>query len=533
MFKRTAAIFGIFVFAAFFTALAVLHLSAGGGLAEAAAQQQTFTLTVSAGRGTVYDRSLGAMTGTGKEEYPAAVVPGDGAAAALTRACSAEKMKKIRTFLSAGRPFALKLPEAVSAPGIDVFPQRERYAPESPAAHIVGYLDGSGNGAAGVEKAFDGFLSSGRGKVAVSYQTDALGRVLSGQSETVADDSAARRRGVVLTIDREAQQIAEQSLARNLKKGAAVVLDVPSGKILALASLPSFSQNDVAAVLKSADSPLLDRAVSAYSLGSVFKLVAAASALEYGISPDTEFTCTGAVDVDGQAFHCYGGEKHGKENMKQAIANSCNTYFIRLMQKVPQENFLRMAKQLGFGSPCEIAPGMTSGAGTLPSPDSLKVPRALANFSFGQGELTATPLQTAALVNAVASGGIYTPPLLYEGEVDENLHFTDRAQPRKGTRVMSEKTASLLCGFMRASAETGTGRKGKPDGVAAGVKTATAQTGQFVNGAELNDCWFAGFFPYEDPKYAVVVFSEGGDSGGAVCGPVFREIADGLCKSGD
>ena len=108
----------------------------------------------------------------------------------------------------------------------------------------------------------------------------------------------------------------------------------------------------------------------------MFKLAAAASALESGISPDTTFTCTGAVDVDGQAFHCYDGEKHGPENMEQAIANSCNTYFIRLMQKVPQKNFLQMVKLLGFGSAFEIAPGLTSDTGVLPTLSSLSARRA-------------------------------------------------------------------------------------------------------------------------------------------------------------
>ena len=528
MSKRTAVLFGIFTFAAFFTVLAVFRLSVGDGLAAAAAEQQTYTLTVSAARGTVYDRNLDALTGVGKEEYPAAVVPGGEAAAALSRACTASQMREIQALISKGRPFTINLPVVVTAPGIDVFPQKARYNKDCSAAHLIGYLDGSGKGAAGVEKAFDRYLSTGQGKVKVSYQTDALGRILSGSGKQVSDESELRRRGVVLTLDRSIQRLAEKSLASSLKKGAAVVLDVPSGKILALASIPSYDQNNVAAVLKAEDSPLLNRATSAYSLGSVFKLVAAAAALESGISPDTTFTCGGSVDVDGQEFHCYDGEKHGTENMKQAVANSCNTYFIRLMQKVPQKSFYQMAKILGFGNACEIAPGMTSAAGTLPTLESLSVPRALANFSFGQGELTATPLQAAALVNAIASGGVYTKPYLYEGEVDEALHFVEKAQPRQGVRAMSEQTAARLRDFMKASADAGTGQKGKPDYGSAGVKTATAQTGRFIGGSELNDCWFAGFYPYENPKFAIVVFSEGGDSGGNACGPVFREIADGL-----
>jgi penicillin-binding protein 2 len=528
MFKRTAVLFGFFTFLALFTVFAVFRLSVGDGLAEAAAKQQTYTLTVSASRGTIYDRNLDPMTGIGEKEYPAAIVPSGEVAAELSRSCPAALMRSIQTLISKGRPFTMNLPTAVSAPGIDVFPQNSRYTSGCPAAHIIGYLDGSGKGAAGIEKIFDEYLSTGQGKITVSYQTDALGHILSGSGKTVSDKSTQRKRGVVLTIDRSIQQLAEESVSRYLKKGAAVVLDVPSGKILALASLPSYDQNHVAAVLKSADSPLLNRATSAYNLGSVFKLVAAATALDDGISPDTSFTCAGSVDVDGQAFHCYDGEKHGTENMKQAIANSCNTYFVQLMQKVPQKDFYQMAKLLGFGSACEIAPGMTATAGTLPELGSLNVPRALANFSFGQGELTATPLQVAAMVNAIASGGIYTKPYLYVGKVDENLRCVDTAQPQQGVRAMSEQTAALLREFMKASADAGTGQKGRPDYGSAGVKTATAQTGRFVDGVELNDCWLAGFYPYENPKFVIVVFSEGGNSGGAVCGPVFREIANGL-----
>jgi penicillin-binding protein 2 len=528
MLKRTAALFGMFVFVMFFAVLAVFRLSDGEWLAQAAAEQQTYTLTVSAARGTIYDRNLDALTGTGKEEYPAAVVPSGDTAAALSRIYSASKMKSIHALLSEGRPFTLSLPTKVRVSGIDVFPQKRRYSANAAAAHVVGYLNGSGNGAAGIEKSFDRFLTSGQGKVMVSYQTDATGRILSEKSKTVSDESALRKRGVVLTIDKSIQQLAEHSASRYLKKGAVVVLDVPSGKILALASLPSFSQDNVASVLRSADSPLLNRATSAYSLGSVFKIVAAASALESGLSPDTSFSCTGSVDVDGQSFHCFDNEKHGKENMKQAIANSCNTYFVKLMQEIPQEKFLRMAKLFGFGSSYEIAPGMTSDAGTLPALKSLSVPRALANFSFGQGELTATPLQAAAMVNTVASGGTYTQPYLYAGQVDEHLHFTETAQPRQSVRIVSARTASLLREFMKASVDSGTSRKGKPDYGTAGAKTATAQTGRYVNGVELDESWYAGFYPYENPKFTIVVFAEGGDGGGSTCGPVFREIADGL-----
>lgn len=528
MLKRTVALFCLFTLSAFAILLAVCQISSGAGLAEAAADQQTYTLTVSSARGTIYDRNLDAMTGNGKTVYPAAVVPGADTAASLARVCSASEMNTVEPLLTEGKPFTLLLPATVSSAEIDVFPEQQRYSEDQPAVHVIGYLDGSGNGAAGIEKAFNSFLSSTKGKITVSYQTDALGHILSGTGKTVSNESNLRKSGVVLTIDQSIQKLAEKTASQYLKKGAVVILEIPTGKILAMASLPSYSQTDVASVLNAEDSPLLNRAASAYSLGSVFKLVAAASALEYGISPDTAYTCTGATDVDGETFHCYDGEKHGAENMQQAIANSCNTYFVKLMQKMPSRNFYQMAKTLGFGSSCEIAPGVFSAPGTLPALNTLNIPRALANFSFGQGDLTVTPLQAAALINAIASGGVYTQPYLYAGKVDEALQYTDRAQNLQGVRVMSEKTASLLRAFMKASIDCGTSRRGKPDYGTAGAKTATAQTGKYVGGEEINDCWFAGFYPYENPKYVITVFSEGGEGGGQTCGPVFQKIADGL-----
>lgn len=514
----------------FFCVLAIFNLSNGTELAQAAAQQQTCKITVASTRGTIYDCNRNALTGDGGDEYAASVVPGIETTAALSRIFPSSEMQSVYAMLTAGRPFTLMLPKKISVPGIDLFTLKKRYSDHQLAVHALGYLDGSGSGAAGVEKAFDKQLSGNQGKITVSYPVDAMNRVLSQQQKTISDTSGLQNSGVVLTLDKSIQTLAEQSAERYLKKGAVVVLEVPTGKIRAMVSLPTFSPNHVASVLNSSDSPLLNRATSAYNVGSVFKLAAAASALEYGISPNESFTCTGSIEVDKEIFHCFDGEKHGKENMKQAVANSCNTYFVHLMQKVPQANFLLMAQLMGFGRSFQIAPGMDSDPGVLPDLKSLSIPRALANFSFGQGDLTATPLQIAAMVNTVASGGKFTQPYLYEGLVNDKKQFTQKAQPQQSTQVMSVKTAELLQDFMKASIDVGTSRKGKPDFGTAGAKTATAQTGKFVNGVEMVESWFAGFYPYDNPKYVIVVFAEGGDGGGTTCGPVFRDIADGLYK---
>ena len=525
--KRSVAFFLVLMLGMFLTTLMVFRISNGTELAQTAERQSDYKLTVAATRGTIYDCNLSALTGAA-QKYVAAVVPGIGVTAALSRVLPTEKMEGLYETLSAGRPFTLTIPSPVKQEGIDVFTVRERYPDAGTAVHILGYLDGSGKGAAGIEKAFDSMLGGNQGRITVTYKVDALNHVLAGEEKEISDDTALGKSGVVLMLDKYIQAVAEQAADRYLTKGAIVILEVPTGKVRAMVSRPSYDQNNVAAVLKSPDSPLLNRATAAYSVGSVFKLAAAAAALEYGISPDYTYTCTGGIDVDGGVFHCYNSESHGTENMKQAVANSCNTYFVNLMQQVPPENFLNMVRSLGFGRSVALAPGLSSDAGVLPSLKSLSVPRALANFSFGQGELTATPLQVAAMTNAIASGGLLTVPTLYGGTVNEKQEYTNRATEPQAVRVMSENTSRLLREFMQASIEGGTSREGKPDKGGAGAKTATAQTGKYVDGTELVESWFTGFFPYENPQYVVTIFEEGGDGGGRTCGPAFKEIADEL-----
>lgn len=528
MARRTVVCYGLLMTGLFFAILILRGVSGGEELAKTAELQSSYKLTVASTRGTIYDCNLNAMTGLEKQ-YAAAIVPSVQSTAALDRILPASQMQQVYETLSQGQPFVLKLPQKIEAKGMDVFTVDKRYSEHQEAAHILGYLNGTGEGAAGVEKAFNNVLSQGQGRITVSYRVDALNRVLAGEQEEISDTTSLGRSGVVLTLDQTLQTLAEQAAdSTKLTKAGILILEVPSGKIRAMVSRPNFSPENVAAVLKSPDSPLLNRCMSAYSVGSVFKLVSAAAALEYGISPDYSYTCNGAINVDGAYFHCFNGESHGKENMQQAIANSCNAYFVNLMQQVPPQQFLLMAQSLGFGRSSLVAPGIASDPGVLPSLKSLAVPRALANFSFGQGDLTATPLQIAALVNAVASGGVYTQPTLYEGIVDRNLKFTSRAAQPQETRAMSEETARLLQTFMEASIEVGTSKKGKPDFGGAGAKTATAQTGHYTNGIEDVESWFAGFYPYNHPKYVICIFAEGGSGGGATCGPAFRQIADNL-----
>ena len=525
--RRTTIFFLFLMLGMLVAVLSVFTIASGTGLAQTAEQQSSFRLEAARTRGAIYDCKLRGLTGQ-ETEYAAAIVPTIEGAAALSKVLPQEKMAEIYPTMTAGKPFALRVKDSFSAEGADVFPIEKRYRDSQTAVHVLGYLDGSGAGVSGIEKLFDRQLTENQGRITATYKVDAMNRVLAGEEKKINDTSFLQRRGVVLTLDQEIQKAAEAALKKYLKKGAVVVTEAPSCKIRAIASAPDFNPNDVAAVLEDTDAPLLNRAFSAYSVGSVFKLVSAAAALEYGISPDTRYTCTGGIQVSDGIFHCYGGESHGEEDMCRAIAQSCNTYFVHVMQQAPQSQFLLTAQNLGFGSGVEVAPGFSTAAGNLPTLDSLKIPKALANFSFGQGDLTATPVQIAGMVNAIASGGQYTPPTLYEGFVNENLQYIEQAKAPETRRVMTQHTASLLRSFMVQSIEDGTSRKFKPASGGAGAKTATAQTGIFVDGVEKVISWVAGYYPQEEPRYVITVVGEDGTGGGATCGPVFKEIADAL-----
>lgn len=526
--KRIAV---VFLFLAVGLLVVILSLFTASGTKqyeEAALQQSTYTLQVASTRGTIYDTNLTPLVNE-NANMVAAVAPSTNAANAITAVFPSDRIQEIYTMLTAGTPFLLSIPEGVcvSGEGIDLFTVPERYSETSLAVHTIGYTDADGNGVTGIELAFDDVLRENSGAADVQYSVDAVNRVIAFQERTVTDTLSKSRGGVVLTLDKEIQKIAENSAKKYLKKGAVVVTEVATGKIRAIVSLPSFSPEDVAAALEKEDAPLLDRALASYNVGSVFKLVAAAAALEYGISDSREYTCTGGHEVSGAVFHCFDETAHGTIDMKSAIAESCNGYFIDLMQSVPIPSFLKMAEALGFGKSLLLTDGISSATGVLPTEESLRIPRALANFSFGQGELTASPVQIASLTNTIASGGIYTALSLVEGTIGADGKWKVQDSDTGPCRVMKSTTALCLQAFMKESVHTGTAAHGAPAFGGAGAKTGTAQTGIFREGEEVLELWYTGFFPEDQPQYTITVLADDRTAKErSPCAEVFREIAD-------
>ena len=507
--------------------VSLMRVSQGEEYVAAARAQSLYRLDIAQSRGTIYDCHLTPLVG-GETEYVAAAAPTIQAIGALEKTTEGQYRDQLAVALENGRPLQLTLERPVDNPLIDVFQVPRRYSQDQLAPHIVGYLDSLGGGAVGIELAMDDLLSQYEGEISVTYRVDALGRAIAGEERQVVNTLSDSAGGVALTLDSAIQRLAEDATQR-LGKGAVVVTEVPDCQIRAAASVPDFSPLDLSQAAESADSPLVNRGFSAYAPGSVFKLVTAAALLEEGLG-DTVFTCVGSLNAGGLQFHCVDNTAHGELTLEQAIQKSCNCYFINATRVLGGQKVLSMADNLGFGTAQEFGRGLWTAAGELPSLQSLSNARSLANFSFGQGELTATPLQLCAMMNAIASGGVYTSPRLIEGQVSQEKELTPLASSSaQQARVMSASTAKALEQALVSTAREGTGRAAAPENGVAGIKTGTAQTGVFQGEEELLHFWYSGLV-WDDtgPRYCVTVLRESALDGQSLAAKAFQEVAQGL-----
>ena len=315
--------------------------------------------------------------------------------------------------------------------------------------------------------------------------------------------------GVQLTISRQMQRAAEAVAAETMTSGCILVLDTASAAVRASVSMPGYDPDNLAASLDAPDSPFLNRVLECYTVGSVFKPVLAAAAQEQGTFP--EYECTGAAVIDGQIFRCAGGVPHGQIGLEEALEKSCNGYFVRLGQQLGAENLLQAAQRFGFGQEISLVGNLHAASGNLPDAAELARSGQLANFSFGQGSLLASPVQIAAMMNAIASGGVYHTPFFLECTVDETdgTPLETLAHPQS-RRVMSAENAALLRKMLCQVVEEGTAQDAAELEGGAGGKTGTAQTGQFdADGTERKNLWFAGFYPEEKPRWTAIVLQDG------------------------
>ena len=343
----------------------------------------------------------------------------------------------------------------------------------------------------------------------IRFSTDALGRMLQGSEGEIIEEKNSFVSGINTTLNKDIERIVFEA-AKSIKSGCAVVMDVKSSSILACITKP--------------DSSFVNKSFEQYCPGSVFKIVVALCALENNI--DFYYTCNGKTNVGDTVFACQNDNAHSFQGLDAALANSCNCYFVNLALQLGSEKLLDTAKKLGFDSNFELYNDWIVYKSKLPDINVLSSYGQLALLGFGQGKLTVSPLHMCNSLCTIGNGGMQNQIRIVKsvqyGENTKNIEYKNERQ------IFDKEDCNKLISYLRYVVTNGTGKNAEDlFGKSAG-KTATAQTGQYLNGRELLNTWFAGIYPYDNPKYAIVIMCEDGRSGSEDCAPVFRKIVEKL-----
>ena len=432
------------------------------------------------------------------------------------------------------------------------------------ASHIMGYLKQweKGDIAQNAKEIFDHYIGDDKGIAGVEASMDSYLRGLEGVKKMAKDekgrtlkmlDYTPPEKGakVMLTLDARVQFLLE-NVMRRVGRGAGVVMDVNTGEVLAMASVPDYDPNNFIPSIESERweayrasgqlSPLTNRAISEFAPGSTMKVpTAIAGALE-GLA-NRSLSCGGFVPYGNHKVGCWlwnmRGGSHGPLALSEAIQRSCNPYFNKLANTMGWEKLVEGCQKVGIGSrtgirlPAEstgILPG--SRAWHAANPGVRMTPVMGAFTSIGQGDMMATPLQMCAMTASVANGGKYYQPRIIRKVVARNGEILLRDQAVLKSDIIAMGVAPrdfelIRKGmWMAVNKPGGTARRTMMEEVEVAAKTGTAQT--IDNGEKSNNAWMISFAPYENPRYAVCVMVQGGASGGKVCGPLTHLIYQGL-----
>jgi penicillin-binding protein 2 len=428
--------------------------------------------------------------------------------------------------------------------------QRRKYPADDFLAHVLGYVGdvspqdiarshgryrpGDVAGKSGLEREYNSILMGTDGSRRVIV--DSRGRVRGTLDETPAIPGKTIR----LTIDEDLERVADNDLIG--KEGAVVVLDPHTGGVLAMASRPSFDPNQFAVGISPSewktlnndpDHPLLNRAIQAQlAPGSVFKIIMATAMLQTGVPPPNyKVYCTGSADFYGRIFHCWNKHGHGLIGLHNAIVHSCDVFFYNVGKQLGISRISYFAHHLGLGQRTGIdLPGEEPGL--VPS-DAWKehlyhqpwYPGETISVAIGQGATTVTPLQLAYSIGGIVRGGVFERPhLLLSDSATDPVPVT--RFPLAPTTV--NQITQAMYGVVN---EGGTAAASRLQGIQFCGKTGSAQVisndlRHRIGGGKryLDNAWFVGFAPRQDPDIIVSVLVQGGIEGAAAAAPVARDI---------
>jgi cell division protein FtsI (penicillin-binding protein 3) len=512
-------------------------------LYKLAAQQQHVQIPLVPKRGTIYDSKGNELAVSIEVDSVYAdarkVVDVEKTAHELTQVLQIDR-KELEQRLKSHQPFewlqrkiSSKEAERIKAlqlPGIYFLKENRRFYPNSQlAANLIGFVGLDSKGLEGIEFQYDALLN-GDNRVWAA-ERDALGREIA--MGKVPFEKEDHYRNIILTIDKPIQHITEAELDRGVEKwgargGMAIAMDPLTGKVLAMASYPSFNPNQF---IQYRSKSWRNGAVSdVFEPGSLFKVFLAAAALEERVvRPSDSFFCEkGSYTVYDQTIH--DTFKHGWLTFQQIIKLSSNIGASKVGEKMGKERFYRYISAFGFGEKTGInLPG--EGKGILRHPRHWP-PVALDTISFGQG-ISVTGIQLVTALSAIANGGFLMRPYVVEKITGEKGEIVQSFQPEIIRKVVSGETAKKVTMLLHATTEKGgTGEGAVPAGYEVAGKTGTAQkVDSLLRGYSENRyiSGFMGFAPAEEPKIVLLVIidePQGGSYGGVVAAPVFKAIVE-------
>lgn len=382
------------------------------------------------------------------------------------------------------------------------------YPYENLFAHVVGYAS---NGKFGIESSSNYYLINSNARLADKVASDVAGAKYPGDS-------------VVTTLDVGIQEVAYQSLG--IYKGAIIVSEPSTGKIIAMVSKPDFNPNEIDAIwddlLEDKESSVLLNRVTQglYPPGSTFKIV---TALEYiRENPDTysqyTYQCNGKFSSGSDSINCYHGTVHGHEDFAKSFAKSCNSSFANIGVQLDRAKFGNTLNDLLFNQELQVSFAYNQSKLTI---DGSTSDSDVVQASIGQGTTQITPLHVNMITSAIANKGVLMKPYLVDYVKNNENTIVKQFNPATYKKLMSEEEAAALTGLMEEVVTSGTGTKLSGLSYTAAGKTGSAE---YNSDKSQSHAWFTGFAPAQNPEVCVTIIIEGAGSGGDFAVPIAKRI---------
>lgn len=547
--RRLLGVLGIMMF--FFVAvgcgLMYRTMIQGSELAERATNTRTREVTVSANRGTIFDRT-GAVLAVSVSTDSVAVNPSqikekdvpevaeklsaileidyDTVKARLEKSSYFEWIKRKADFAKVDEIKEARLT------GVMLVEETQRYYPKNTlAANLLGFAGIDNQGLEGVEYSYDEILKGVDGSILTEY--DSKNNII----QQAIQDYQQPQDGynIYLTIDENIQYFAERELDNLMNsdtppKGAAVMAMNPqTGEILCWANRPTYDPNNYQ------DYEAGDRRnmliTDTYEPGSVFKIVTASAALDSGaVTVNDRFYDPGYIEVLDHKLKCWRYYRpHGSQSFAEIVQNSCNPCFVNLVQMMENRKkgtFHEYINAFGFGSSTEL--GLQGEASGIVISRDKASKLDLATMSIGQS-IAVTPLQMVTAVSAVANDGVLLKPQIIHHITDSAGNLVQTFEKKEVRQVVSRDVANTVCLMLEAVVTKGTGSRAYVDGYRVGGKSGTAQKpgeGGYLEGKYIAS--FCAIAPVDDPQVVMLVMIDepSGDKyqGGQVAAPVLQKI---------